>query len=74
MARNMATLLVADLHPTRGPEIWSGNQVSTSLSTRIPIQTDEDGYHLDIQQFPNPRFSCKSWFPYLWENGFHSWA
>jgi len=32
LARNMATLLAADLHPTGGPEIWSENQISTSLS------------------------------------------
>jgi hypothetical protein len=37
MARNMANLLMVDLHPTGGPEIWSGNQISTSISSRILI-------------------------------------
>jgi hypothetical protein len=43
MGRNMATLLTADLYPTGGPEIWSGNKFSTSFSYRIPIQLDEEG-------------------------------
>jgi len=37
MAMNMATLLMADLHPTGGPEIWSGNEISSSIISRIPI-------------------------------------
>ena len=43
MARNMATLLMTDLHPVRGPEIGSGNQISTSTSSRILVHLDEDG-------------------------------
>ena len=27
IARNIATLLTADLHPLGGPEIWSGNEI-----------------------------------------------
>jgi hypothetical protein len=52
VARNMATLLTACLHPTGGGlEIWSQNQISTSLSTRIPIQRDEDGCPVDPQYY-----------------------
>jgi len=36
MARNMAALLLANLHPTGGPEIWSGNGISSSITSRIP--------------------------------------
>ncbi len=73
MARNMATLLTADLHPSGGPEIWSGNQISTSLSSRIPVQTDENGCPVDTQQFPRPTLLLKKMAP-LWEHGFHKWA
>ena len=43
MARNMATLLLADLHPTGGPDIWSGNRISSSISALISIQLNDDG-------------------------------
>ncbi len=36
MARNMASLLLADLHPTGGPEIWSGNQIFHFLTHPRP--------------------------------------
>jgi hypothetical protein len=52
VARNMATLLMADLHPVGGPEIWSGNQISTSIAARIPIDLDEEGCPCEIQTFP----------------------
>jgi len=39
----MASLLMVDLHPTSGPEIRYGNQISTSISFRIPIHLDGDG-------------------------------
>jgi hypothetical protein len=51
MAQNMATLLLADIHPTRGPEIWYGNRISTSISSHIPIQVEEDGCPLRTQAF-----------------------
>ena len=51
MARSMATLLFADLHPTGRPEIWSGNQISTSISSLIPFHLDEDGCPLQTQAF-----------------------
>ncbi len=56
VARNMATLLTANLHPMGGLEIWSGTYILTSLSTRIPILTDKDGCPLDTQQLPQPMF------------------
>ncbi len=57
VSRNMSTLLMADLHPVGGPEIWSGNQISTSISSRIPVHLDEDGCPLEVQPFPSRR-SC----------------
>ena len=72
IARNMATLLMADLHPTGGPEIWSGNQISTSISSRIPIQTDEDGCPSDTQPFPM-RGILRKLTP-LWVHGIHEWT
>jgi hypothetical protein len=73
MARNMTTILTVDLHPTGGPEIRSGNHISTSLSTQIPIQTDEDGCPLNIHQFPQPTRLLQNLVP-LWETEFRNWA
>jgi len=56
MARNMATLLMTDLHPKGGPEIWSGNQISSSISTLIPIHLVEDDCPLKTQPFPEAAF------------------
>jgi len=42
VTRNMVTLLMADLHLVGGPEIWSGNQISSSISSRILVNLDED--------------------------------
>ena len=47
-ARNMATLLAADLHLVGGPEIRYGNQISTSISSTIPIYQDDDGCPLKV--------------------------
>jgi hypothetical protein len=73
MARNMATLLLADLHPTGGPEIWAGNRISTSISSLIPIHLDEDGCPLKTQPFPAATHILKKLVP-LWDNGFHEWS
>ena len=73
MARNMATLLLADLHPIGGPEIWSGNGISTSISSLIPIQLDEDGCPLKNQAFPDATSTLKK-ITALWDNGIHEWA
>ena len=70
MARNMATLLLADLHPTGGPEIWSGSRISTSISSLIPIQLDEDGCPLRTHAFPAFAFIIKKSTP-LWDHGVH---
>ncbi len=72
VARNMATLLIADLHPVGGPEIWSGNQISTSISSRIPVHLDEEGCPLNIQPFPQRTLLLRQLAP-LWEHGFHNW-
>jgi len=63
VARIMTTLLTTDLHPVRGPELLSRNQISTSLSTRIPIQTDEDECPLKIQQFSQPTLIMQKLVP-----------
>ena len=73
MARNMATLLLADLHPTGGPKIWSGNQISKSISSLFPIQLDEDFYPLRTQTFPTSAFILKKIAP-LWDPGVHDWT
>jgi hypothetical protein len=72
MARNMATLLMADLHETGGPEIWSGNKIFSSIMSRIPIQTDPEGCPVDNQPFPQPLFILQKLTP-LWNNGIHNW-
>ena len=48
----MVTLLMADLHPLGGPEMWSGNHISTLISSRITVHLDAAGCPLDIQPFP----------------------
>jgi hypothetical protein len=70
-ARNMATLLAADLHPIGGPEICLGNQILKSLSTRIPIHTDEDGCPLAAQPFSQLTLLLQKLVP-LWKNDFHN--
>jgi hypothetical protein len=56
VARNMATLLMADLHPVGGPEIWSGNKLSTSMSSRISMHLDDDGCPLKHNLSPRHTF------------------
>ena len=72
IACNLATLLMADLHPVGGPEIWSGNQISTSIATRIPIDFDEEGCPSEIQSFPQATHLLGKLSP-LWEHGIHNW-
>jgi hypothetical protein len=69
----MATLLLADLHPIGGPEIWSGNGISTSISSLILTQLDEDGCPLKKQAFPDATSTLKK-LTALWDNGIHEWA
>ena len=52
IGRNVATLLTADLHPMGDTEIWSGNQISTSLIARLPIIMDEVDCPTIKQPFP----------------------
>ena len=73
MTRNMATLLMADLHPTGGPEIWSGNRISSSIASKIPIQTDSVGCPTDTQPFPPPLFILQK-LSTLWKHGVHNWT
>ena len=70
VARNMATLLMADLHPVGDLEIWFGNQISNSISSRIPIHLDEDGCPLAAQPFPHATRLLRRLAP-LWEHGIH---
>ena len=48
----MATIVMGDLHPLGGPDIWEGNPVSWSLIRAVPISLDEDGCPLPTQPFP----------------------
>ena len=50
MARDMANLLMVNLHPTGGLETWSGNQISTSILPRVYL--DEVCCPLETQPFP----------------------
>ncbi len=73
VARNLATLLMTDLHPVGGPEIWSGNRISTSIATRIPIDLDEEGCPSEIQSFPQAPHLLGKLAP-LWKYGMHNWS
>ncbi len=72
-ARNMATLLMADLHPVGGPEIWSGNQISNSIAARIPIDLDDEGCPCENQSFPQATHLLGKLGP-LWEYEIHNWS
>ena len=72
VARNMANLLMADIHLVGSPKIWSGNQISISISSRIPIHLDEDGCPLEVQPFPRATQLLKS--APLWEHEIHTWS
>ncbi len=69
----MATLCMADLHPTGGPEIWSSNQISISLASMIPILMDADGCPLETRPFPQPTPLLRKLVP-LREHGIHNWS
>ena len=69
----MATLLTADLHLVGGPEIWSGNHISTTISSRIPVHLDEGGCPLEVQPFLQATFLLTKLAP-LWERGIHNWS
>ncbi len=70
---NVATLLTADLHPMGATEIWSSNQISASITARIPIITDEDGCPEEEQPFPPPTKILQRLVP-LWEHSIIDWA
>ena len=52
IGRNVATLLTANLHPIGDTTTWAGNQISTSITSKIPITTDTDGCPTEDQPFP----------------------
>jgi len=62
-----------ELHPVGGPEIWFGNQISTSIAARIPIDLDEDGCPCETQSFPQANRLLGKLAP-LWEYGIHNWS
>ncbi len=70
----MVTLLLADLHPVGGLEIFFfGNQISTSISSRIPVHLDADGCPPEVQPFPQAMLLLRKLAP-LWEHGIHNWS
>ena len=69
----MATLMMTDLQPIGGPEIWSGNYISISTSSRISIHLDEDGCPPETQPFLQATFLLRK-LSQLWEHGIHYWA
>ncbi len=52
-------------------EIWSGNQISISLTTRIPITVDEDGCPTEKQPYP-PTINILQRLVPLWEYSVHT--
>jgi hypothetical protein len=73
VARNMAILLMADLHHMGGPEIWFGNQIFTSISSRIHVPLDESGCPLEVQPYPHATLLLRKLAP-LWEHGIRNWS
>ncbi len=73
VGRNTATLLTTDLHPMVDAEIWSGNDIATSLNGKITITMNEDGCPAVEQPFPPPTKILHKSSP-LWEQGIHEWG
>jgi hypothetical protein len=59
--------------PHGRPEIWSGSQISTSISSLIPVQLDEDDCPLQTQPFPEATLILKKLTP-LWDHGINDWS
>ena len=72
IARNIATLIAANLHPLGGPEIWSGNPMSTTLTLSIPITTDDDGCPTPTQPYTRVNRILRKLIP-LWEHNLFTW-
>ena len=53
--------------------IWSGNQISGSITAKIPIITDEDGCPAEEQPFLKKTKILHKLVP-LWEHSIHAWA
>jgi hypothetical protein len=70
IGRKVARLLTADLHLMGDITIWAGNQISASLTARIPITTDVDGCPAEEQPFPPTPKILQRVVP-LWEHSFH---
>ena len=68
VGRNVATLLTTDLHSMRATEIWSGNQISASITAKIPVIMDEDGCLEEDQPSPPPRIKILQRLVPLWEH------
>jgi hypothetical protein len=72
IARIIATLISVDLYPLGGPEIWSGNPISTTLTLSILITTDEDGCPTPSQPYTRVNRILRKLIP-LWEHNIFTW-
>jgi len=63
LARNMATLLDADPHPTGGPKFGQGTKSRPASLPKSPYKRMMMGALWPSSSAPNPRSSCKSWIP-----------
>jgi len=55
-----------------GTTVWVGNQISTSITSKNPIITDEDECPVEEQTFPPATKILQHLVP-LWEHSFHDW-
>ena len=53
--------------------IWAGNQISASITARIPITMDEDSCSAEVRPFPPTTKIIRRVVP-LWEHSFHDRA
>jgi len=51
-------------------DIWTGNQIATSLAAKIPITMDEDGCPETDHPFPQPTKILQRLVP-LWTHAIH---
>jgi hypothetical protein len=43
ICKNVSTFLIVDVHPICDTVIWAGNQISASITAKVPITMDKDG-------------------------------
>ncbi len=73
IARYIAILIVAELHPLGAQKSGRENPISIALTNAIPIPTEEDSCPATIQPYTRTHRILRKLAP-LWEHNVQSWA